>query len=572
MNHENNDEHPGGHQTEPSENGNGHDNNHDHDHDHNHDHGHKSAEETTEELKRLFSMLKNKVNILLFTRKGENDVYNDLAGRVLGWFGRTTDKITVTPYSLNHDLAKKYRVHHSPTIVFEPDTYDIQWLGAPAGEEGRTLVEMILLLGTGYSGLSEDSEKILSRITEKRHVRVFVSPTCPYCPQQAINAAKAAIAHPDRIGLEIVDVQAFPEIADAYDAQSVPQAFADDVLIAMGAQAEELFCLSLEKMEQQNVYIPDDDAPFVEADLVIIGGGPAGLTAGIYAARSGLNAVVLEKGALGGQVTQTPVVDNYPGMTHVGGKALADVMVTHALEYVRIYQGEEAMEIRHNEDGTHTVITNRRKFLARAILLATGANYRRLDAPGESRLSGRGVSYCSTCDGPFFKNKNVIIIGGGDSAVTEAIHLQSIGADVTIIHRDDKLTAQHHLVRQIEESGIEIIYNTEVKEIHGEKSVDKVTLHNNLTGTEQIMDVQGVFIAIGYVPAVDLAEKLGVALTPEGYIRQEQFRTSQQGVYAAGDVTGGYNQIVIASGQGSGAAMTIFEDLVHPYWKKKRSG
>ena len=567
MSHEKHDEHPDGHRKNVSADHKGHGHNN-----HDHDHGHKSAEETTEELKRLFSMLKNKVNILLFTRKGENDVYNDLAKRVLGWFGRTTDKITVTPYSLNHDLAKKYRVHHSPTIVFEPDTYDIQWLGAPAGEEGRTLVEMILLLGTGYSGLSEDSEKILSRITEKRHVRVFVSPTCPYCPQQAINAAKAAIAHPDRIGLEIVDGQAFPEIADAYDAQSVPQAFADDVLIAMGAQAEELFCLSLEKMEQQNVYIPDDDAPFVEADLVIIGGGPAGLTAGIYAARSGLNAVVLEKGALGGQVTQTPVVDNYPGMTHVGGKALADVMVTHALEYVRIYQGEEAMEIRHNEDGTHTVMTNRRKFQARALLLATGANYRRLDAPGESRLSGRGVSYCSTCDGPFFKNKNVIIVGGGDSAVTEAIHLQSIGAHVTIIHRDDKLTAQHHLVRQIEESGIEIIYNTEVKEIHGEKSVDKVTLHNNLTRTEQIMEVEGVFIAIGYVPAVDLAEKLGVALTPEGYIHQEQFRTSRQGVYAAGDVTGGYNQIVIASGQGSGAAMTIFEDLVHPYWKKERSG
>ena len=568
MNHEKHGEHPGENRAEPP--GNGHD--HEHDHDHDHGHGHKSAEETTEELKRLFSMLKNKLNILLFTRKGENDVYNDLAGRILGWFGRTTDKITVTPYSLNHDLARKYRVHYSPTIVFEPDTYDIQWLGAPAGEEGRTLVEMILLLGTGRTGLSDDSEKILSRISEKRHVRVFVSPTCPYCPQQAINAAKAAIAHPDRIGLEIVDVQAFPEIADAYDAQSVPQAFADDVLIAMGAQAEELFCLSLEKMEQQNVYIPDDDAPFVEADLVIIGGGPAGLTAGIYAARSGLNAVVLEKGALGGQVTQTPVVENYPGMTHVGGKALADVMVTHALEYVRIYQGEEAMDILENEDGKHTVITNRRKFLARAVLLATGANYRRLDAPGESRLSGRGVSYCSTCDGPFFKNKKVIIVGGGDSAVTEAIHLQSIGADVTIIHRDDKLSAQHHLIRQIEENGIEILYNTEIKEIHGEKSVEKVTLHNNLSRTEQTMDVKGVFIAIGYVPAVDLAEKAGVELTPAGYIRQEHFRTSRQGIYAAGDVTGGYNQIVIASGQGSGAAMTIFEDLVHPYWKKKKSG
>lgn len=554
------------------------DNNDDHLHSHNHEHDHEydetSIEETREQLKRLFSIIKNKVYIQLFTRKGKNEAYNDLAGHVLQWFGRLTDKIIVNPYPLSHQLADKYSVKHSPTLVFEPEKYDIKWLGAPAGEEGRALVELIILLGTGKSGLSEDSVKILSNITDKRHLRLFVSPTCPYCPQQAFNVFKAAVEKPDLISVEIIDITAFPEIADEYDAQSVPQTFANDELIAMGAQSEELFCLSLDKMAQQNIYIPDDEAPLVETDLVIIGGGPAGLTAGIYAARSGLNAVVLEKFTLGGQVSQTPVVENYPGMTQVGGKALSDIMVSHALEYARIFQGEEAIEIEKpvKEGDTFTIITNRRKFVTRAILLATGAKYRRLDVPGESELSGRGVSYCSTCDGPFFRGKKVIVVGGGDSAATEALHLANIDVDVTVVHWLDELEAQKHLAKQLHDFNIPVRYNTQIKKIHGKRSVEKVTLFNNKTGKSETIDAAGVFIAIGYEPVVGLAEKLGVELTPYGYIRQEHFRTNIKGVYAAGDVTGGYNQIVIASGQGSGAALTIFEDLMNPYWKETSKG
>lgn len=543
---------------------------HDH-HNHYHEHEHEdNLEAETEELKRLFSILKNKIHIFLFTKKDNNQVYNDIAGNVLRWFGSISDKIEVNPYSLSHRFAQKYNVKYSPTLLFEPETYGIKWLGAPVGEEGRAFVELIILLGTGKSTLSEDSEKILSNIYEKRHVRLFVSPTCPYCPQQVFNAIKAVIAKPDLISLEIIDIQAFPEIADQYDAQSVPQTFANDELIALGAQPEELFCLSLEKMSEQNIYIPDDDAPLVEADLVIVGGGPAGLTAGIYASRSGLNTVVLEKSTLGGQVAQTPIVQNYPGMTNVGGKALADVMVAHALEYVRIYQGEEVMDIEKNE--VFNIVTNRRRFTARAILLATGAKYRRLNVPGESKLSGRGVSYCSTCDGPLFKGKKVIIVGGGDSAATEAIHLKNIDVDVTMVHWLEVLEAQKHLVKQLQDNRIPILFNTQVTEIHGERIVEKVTLYNNKTGEHSSMPVSGVFIAIGYEPSVELAQKAGVELTPYGYIRQENFRTNVNGIYAAGDVAGGYNQIVIASGQGSGAALTIFEDLIHPYWKETSKG
>jgi thioredoxin reductase (NADPH) len=398
-------------------------------------------------------------------------------------------------------------------------------------------------------------------------VKVFVSPSCPYCPQQAVNALKAAIERPEYIFVEIIDIQAVPELADKYAAQSVPQVFANDVLIAQGAQPEELFMSSLEKMEQQTVFIPESDAEEIDTDVVIVGGGPAGLTAGIYAARSGLRAAVIERGALGGQVATTPVVENYPGLTQVGGKTLVDIMVNHALEYTNIFPNEEVTEIQPGDP--ISVRTTRRRFTARAVLLATGATYRHLDVPGETRLGGSGVSYCSTCDGPLFKGKRVIMVGGGNSAVTEALHLHNIGVEVTVVHRRDKFRAQEHLAKNIFTNNIPVLFNTEVKQILGEDRVTGVELHNNQSGEETTLKVDGVFIAVGYVPAVDLARELGVELTPEGYIQSDSHhRTNIPGIYTAGDVGGGYKQIVTAAGQGSEAALAIFEDLVNPYWTK----
>ncbi|MCJ7772072.1 MAG: FAD-dependent oxidoreductase, partial [Desulfobacterales bacterium] len=463
-----------------------------------------------------------------------------------------------------------WTVEYTPTILFDPEHYNVRWLGAPLGEEGRTFVEALIMMGYHVTNLSEASSKILDKIDSSRQLKVFVSPTCPYCPQQAVNALKATIAKPDLISLEIIDIQANPELADKYNAQSVPQVFANEVLIAMGAQSEELFMSSLNKMEQQTIFIPDNDAPEIVTDLVIVGGGPAGLTAGIYASRSGLKAVIVERDMLGGQVATTPVVENYPGLTQVGGKALSDIMVNHALQYVNIFTGEEVLNI-HTGD-VITVQTTRRKFTTKVVLLATGATYKHLNIPGEASLSGHGVSYCSTCDGPLFKGQKVIIVGGGNSAVTEALHLKNIGVDVTLIHRRDSLRAQNHLVKKLPESDIKVMYNTEVKEIKGDKKVEKVVLYNNKTKKNTTIDVQGVFIAIGYIPSVELASKMGVELTPDRYIKRDfRHRTNIPGVYSAGDVEGGYKQIVTAAGQGSEAALAIFEDLINPYWISKKT-
>ena len=527
-------------------------------------------EQAQAQLAMVFEKMPYEIPLLLFASPGKNDLFNQAARQVIRAVRELTPKITLLEYNLTHEIAQKWNVEYSSTLLFDPEHYHVRWLGSPMGEEGRTFVEAIIMMGYRKSNMSEESLKVLGKIQSPRNIKVFVSPTCPYCPQQAVNALKVVIVSSLTASLEIIDVQANPEIADQYSAHSVPQTYANELLIAQGAQTEELFVLSLEKMEQQTVFIPESNAREVETGLVIVGGGPAGLTAGIYGARSGLRAVVIERDVIGGQVANTPVVENYPGLTQIGGKALVDLMVSHALEYAKIFPGEEVMEIQPGDP--IVVSTNRRRFKTRTVLLATGARHMPLNVPGESRLSGHGVTYCSTCDGPLFKGKNVVMVGGGDSAVTEALHLHNIGVHVTLVHRRDKLRAQEHLTRNLSTNNIPVIFNTEIKEIKGKDRVEEVELYNNRTQEATIMQADGVFIAVGYKPSVELAKKIGVEITPEGYIKHDlRHRTNISGIYSAGDVEGGYKQIVTAAGQGSEAALAIFEDLVNPYWKQKSS-
>mgnify|MGYP005840584823 CR=1 FL=1 len=534
----------------------------------------KLAREVERQLEKIFSSFEREISLILFTDPARNPAFTDLTRQFIRLVRRKTHKITLKEYSLDHPLAREYGITQAPALLFSPEEYKIRWLGAPAAEEGRTFVEALVMLGTGQVKLSGPAGSILDKIDSPRHIKVFVSPTCPYCPQQAVNALKAAIAAPGKISLEIIDIQMNPELAEKYSAHSVPQVWANEKLIALGGQPQELFMASLQKLEQQTIFIPESDAEEIEADLVIVGGGPAGLTAGIYASRSGLDTVVVEKGALGGQVATTPIVENYPGLKQVSGKTLVEIMVSHALEYVNIFPDEEVMDIKNGE--TFTVLTNRRKYHARAVLLATGANYKKLDVPGEMRLAGRGVSYCSTCDGALFKGKKAMMVGGGNSAVTEALHLANIGVKVTLVHRRDKLRAQEHLVENLRTAGIPVMYNKIVREISGRQKVESVILVDTVTGEAEEMETSAVFIAIGYLPTIELARKIGVEITPDGFIRRDaRHRTNIAGIYSAGDVEGGYKQIVTASGQGAEAAMSIFEDLVNPYWikeKEKTSG
>ena len=542
---------------------------HDHGHDHSgHTHGNVRLEEIQAQLSQVFAKLEHEVPLHLFLSDDKDSPFNQAAREILQTIAKISPRIQVSEHTMDDDLAKEKGVTNSPTILFDPEHYGLRWLGAPLGEEGRMFIEALVMLGNRKSDLSEQSRRILDRITSPRHVRVFVSMTCPYCPQQVMNVLKAVVARPDLVTLDIVDVQSNPELTDRFSAYSTPMTFAEDELIGKGAQQEELFLTSLEKLEEQAIFIPDVDADEIETDLLIIGGGPAGLSAGIYAARAGLNAAILERGVLGGLIATTPEVENYPGISHVGGKTLVEIMVAHALEYCQIFPGEAALSISVGE--RLEIQTTRRRFSSKVVLLATGADHKHLNIPGEERLSGRGISYCATCDGPQFRDKKVFMVGGGNGAVTEALHLKNIDVDVTLVHRRDKLRAQEHLAKKLLADKIPVLWNTELKEIRGDKRVEEVLLVDNRTGETSTVPVDGLFISIGYLPEVELARQAGVEITSEGYIKSDRrHRTNVQGIYAAGDVEGQFKQIVTAAAYGSEAAMAIFEDLVNPYWTTK---
>ena len=320
-------------------------------------------------------------------------------------------------------------------------------------------------------------------------------------------------------------------------------------------------------MSIEGIASDSHEAILGDYDVIIIGGGPAGMAAGIYARRAGLETVILEKGVPGGQVLTSPNIENYPGFPEIGGMKLMEQMAEHARRYVDIKEGEEVVRIRSSEK--FEVFTNAGKYTTKAIILTTGSTHRRLDIPGEENYVGKGVSYCATCDGYFFRGKEVIVIGGGNTALTDALYLHSIGAKVSIVHRRDSFRADNHLQETVKGHRIHVEWDTIVEEVKGGESVTSVTLRNLKTGTTGTRAVNGVFIAVGEVPTSQLAAELGLGMDPGGFVSVDKsFRTNVPFVYAAGDVAGGIRQIVAAVHGGAAAALSCFEDLMKPYYSR----
>jgi len=310
--------------------------------------------------------------------------------------------------------------------------------------------------------------------------------------------------------------------------------------------------------------------PQTDYDVVIIGAGPAGLSAGIYARRAGMSCIILEKGVPGGQVLTSPKIENYPGFPEVDGMKLMEVMAEHAKMYVDIREGEEVTRLVRSCERFEFTTTNGR-YSSRAVILATGSFHRKLGVEGEERLSGRGVSYCATCDGFFFKKKKVVVVGGGNTALTDALYLHSIGCEVYITHRRDAFRADRYLQDSVADRSVAVLWDTVVEEIVGENEVTAVKLRNVKTDTSDLLAVSGVFVAVGEMPSSQLASELGVKMDPGGFvITDKSFRTNVPFVYAAGDVSGGIRQIVAAVHGGAAAALSSFEDLAKPYFSRTR--
>ncbi|WP_027725702.1 thioredoxin-disulfide reductase [Tuberibacillus calidus] len=291
-------------------------------------------------------------------------------------------------------------------------------------------------------------------------------------------------------------------------------------------------------------------------DVIIAGAGPAGLTAAVYASRANLDTLMIERGIPGGQMANTEDVENYPGFESILGPELSDKMFQHAKKFGAEYAYGDIKEIKDGPE-YKTVIAGDKEYKAYAVIVATGAEYKKLGVPGEEELGGRGVSYCAVCDGAFFKGKELIVVGGGDSAVEEGVYLTKFASKVTIVHRRDQLRAQPILQeRAFKNEKVDFIWNHTVKEIHEvDGKVGKVTLVNTKDGTEQEKAVDGVFIYIGMLPLNQSVKNLGIT-NENGYIvTNEQMETKIPGIFAAGDVREKeLRQIVTATGDGAIAA------------------
>ncbi|MBD8036548.1 thioredoxin-disulfide reductase [Solibacillus sp. A46] len=293
-------------------------------------------------------------------------------------------------------------------------------------------------------------------------------------------------------------------------------------------------------------------------DVVIIGAGPAGMTAAVYASRANLATLMIERGIPGGQMASTEEVENYPGFDTILGPELSTKMFEHAKKFGAEYAYGDVSEVIDGEE-YKIIVSGKKQYKTRTIIITTGAEYKKLGIPGETELGGRGVSYCAVCDGAFFKQKNLIVIGGGDSAVEEGIYLTRFADKVTIVHRRDKLRAQKIIQdRAFANEKIDFIWNTQVKEIHEvDGKVGKVTLVSNVDGTEKEMQADGVFVYVGTLPLTAPFASLNI-LNEAGYIlTNEKMETAIPGIYAAGDVREKMlRQIVTATGDGSIAAQS----------------
>lgn len=292
-------------------------------------------------------------------------------------------------------------------------------------------------------------------------------------------------------------------------------------------------------------------------DVVIIGGGPAGLTAGIYAGRAQLKTVIVEKGLPGGQIAQTDEVENYPGFPEgISGPELASRMVRQAEKFGARIVMDEVLGLEKAEGG-YLVRGYERNYRARAVIVATGANPRRLGVPGEDKFYGRGVSTCATCDGFFYRDTEVVVVGGGDAAVEEGIFLTKFARKVTLVHRRDELRANKVAQkRAFQNPKMHFLFSHVVTEILGEDQVTGVRLKNLKTGEEYVYPTDGVFVFIGHEPNTAFLKGV-VELRPDGYIavRDEVF-TSEPGIFAAGDVADPiYRQLTTSVGAGTRAAM-----------------
>ncbi|GHT60390.1 alkyl hydroperoxide reductase subunit F [Bacteroidia bacterium] len=446
-------------------------------------------------------------------------------------------------------------------LLKEGEDTGIRFRGIPTGHEFTSL--LLAVLNADGKGKNIPDEAVCRRIQAlKGDIRLttYVSLTCTNCPDVVQILNLMALLNP-RLHHEMVDGAIYQEETESLKIQAVPSVFADGKLLHVGkADLGEL----LSKLEAHyGVETAKTDIPEKRYDVIVVGGGPAGSSAAIYSARKGLNvAVVAER--IGGQVKETVGIENLISVPYITGEQLADNLKTHLQHYsvdLLEHRKVEKLEIAGKEKMITTV--SGEKFIAPAVIIATGASWRRLNVPGESDYIGRGVAFCPHCDGPFYQKKHVAVVGGGNSGIEAAIDLAGICSKVTVFEFLDELKADSVLQEKVQNlPNVELFVSSQTMEVvgNGEK-VTGIRVKNRKTEEERLIDLDGIFVQIGLLPNSAVFKET-VATNRFGEIEIDAHcRTNQPGIYAAGDVsTTPYKQIIISMGEGAKAALSAFED------------
>ncbi|MDD0851730.1 alkyl hydroperoxide reductase subunit F [Halobacteriovorax sp. GB3] len=503
-----------------------------------------------EQLKSVFGAIDKKIELVAY--KSEDQKQGELE-QMLEQIASTSDLIDYVQLEDASAIPRFYLTH-------DGKENGIRFAGIPGGHEFTSLI--LAILNSNGKGKLPD-EQILTRIKNLKgpiDLKTYISLSCENCPE-VVQALNIMSVYNDSFTHEMIDGAFAEDEIQRLKIQGVPSVIAEDKLFSSGKTT---LIELLKKLEDQ--YGKEESAPvnkdLGEFDVVVVGGGPAGASSAIYSARKGLKTVIIAE-KMGGQVQDTKGIENLISVPYTEGPQLANQLATHIAEYdIKVLEHRRVQEIRN--DNLKILELDSGEFLkTKALIVATGAKWRELGIPGEKEYIGRGVAFCPHCDGPYYKGKDIAVIGGGNSGVEAAIDLAGIVKSVTLFEFMPDLKADEVLVNKLKSlSNVTIISNARTSEVLGDgDKVVALEYEERESGEMKKVELDGVFVQIGLKPNSEFIKDV-VEVNRFGEIVVDQkCRTNVKGIYAAGDVTTvPYKQIIIAMGEGAKASLTAFED------------
>ncbi len=440
----------------------------------------------------------------------------------------------------------------------------ITFSGIPGGHEFNSLILAILQASGTALKLDDHIQKIIKRIDEPLNFVTYISLSCHNCPDvvQALN--QFALLNLN-ISSEMIDGGLFPELIEENNIQGVPSVYLNDEVFANGKIDTAVLLEKLTELYPSILEASTDDGPSLpQQDVTVIGGGPAGVSAAIYSARKGLK-VTLIADRIGGQVKDTMGIENFISVAYTTGPELTGALIEHMKKYEITIKEHVSVDSVEKGDIKKIHLSTGEVIETRSLIIATGAKWRELNVPGEKENIGNGVAYCPHCDGPFFKGKDVIVVGGGNSGIEAALDLAGIVKSVTVLEFLPELKADQVLIDKANSAkNISIIKNVATQQILAENgSVTALEYQDRETGENHTIDIAAVFIQIGLIPNSSFLEGVVELSQYKEIVINERCETNEPGIFACGDVTTvPYKQIVIAMGEGSKAALSAFEYLL----------